>query len=65
MLWSLEPIIDQLCLLSFASKIPDVTVSQEALDFGMVQTGHSMVTTLQLHNYRQVCVCVCVYLCLF
>lgn len=35
-------------------QIPDVTLSQDALDFGTVQTGHTMVTTLQLHNYRQV-----------
>ncbi|KAF5830389.1 hypothetical protein DUNSADRAFT_14652 [Dunaliella salina] len=45
---------DRNVLEAHGLKIPDVTVSQEVLDFGMVLAGHTMVTTLQLHNYRQV-----------
>lgn len=34
--------------------MPDLTLSQERLDFGTVLTGHARVIVLQLHNHRQV-----------
>ncbi len=34
-------------------QIPDITLSQDVLEFGNVQTGKAGVITLQLHNYKQ------------
>lgn len=34
--------------------MPDMTVSTDSLDFGVVECGNSMVMTIQLHNNQQV-----------
>ena len=34
--------------------MPDMTVSTDSLDFGVVECGNSKVMTIQLHNSQQV-----------